>query len=87
MRLSILCIVLIQSSAICGQSSLPILSKQQMYADFDTLYNILSTTNPHDFVRKKVNGYAMLDSIKALRKEIGDIATTESFYWLINRAL
>ncbi|MBC7935360.1 MAG: hypothetical protein H7Y86_08410 [Rhizobacter sp.] len=58
-----------------------------MFDDFDTLYLVLSTINPHDYVRKKVNGYAMLDSIKALRKEIEQVHTTENFYWLINRAL
>jgi hypothetical protein len=70
-----------------SQSGLPQLSKQQMLDDFDTLYKTISNVNPHDYVRRKVNGYAMLDSIKALSNEIVQVHTAEDFYWLINRAL
>ncbi len=81
--------VLISSTPLIAQTSsvLPVLSIQQMLDDFDTLYHVISSINPHDYVRRKVNGYAMLDSIKSLRKEIKNIQTTEAFYWLINRAL
>ena len=87
MRLIMICLILALSGKTIGQSSLPKLSKQEMYADFDTLYKTLSTVNPHDYVRKKVNGYAMLDSIKALRTEIEKTNSTEEFYWLVNRVL
>lgn len=70
-----------------SQSSSPTLTKREMYADFDSLYNTIASVNPHDFVRKSVNKYAMLDSIKLLKKQIENIKTTEEFYWLINKAL
>jgi Peptidase family S41 len=87
MRIFILILFALPITAAYGQSSLPVLSKQQLYDDFDTLYQMLSTVNPHDYVRKTVNGYAMLDSIKSLRSKIENIHSAEDFYWLVNRAL
>jgi len=66
---------------------LPRLTKAQYYADFDTLYQVLSRVNPHDFVRRAVNGYSMLDSIRALRSGIDTIRSAASFYGLVSRAL
>ncbi len=66
---------------------LPRLTKAQYYADFDTLYQVLSRVNPHDFVRRTVNGYSMLDSIRALRSGIDTIQSAASFYGLVSRAL
>ncbi|MFN0201373.1 MAG: hypothetical protein ACKVTZ_07625, partial [Bacteroidia bacterium] len=84
-----ICTLLFCTVAMNGfaQSLFPAQTKQEMYADFDTLYKTLLSVNPHDFVRKTVNKYAMLDSIKALRKHIEQIKTTEEFFWLINKAL
>ncbi|MBU6343368.1 MAG: hypothetical protein KGS48_17865, partial [Bacteroidetes bacterium] len=70
-----------------AQNRLPLLSKSDMYADFDTLYSTLSKVNPHAYVRKTVNHYAMLDSIGALRTQIAHISTPEEFFWLVNKAL
>ena len=67
--------------------SLPALSSAEMYADFDTLYATISRVNTHDFVRKNLNGYGMLDSIRAVRDEIAQVKTTADFFWLINKAL
>ncbi len=67
--------------------TLPMLTKAQMYADFDTLTMALTQINPHDFVRRSVNNYAQSDSILALRKQIDTMSSTASFFWLVNKAL
>jgi len=66
---------------------LPVLSKPQMYADFDTLCMVLTKISPCDYVRRTVNNYSMTDSILSLKKNIDTITSTETFYWLVNRAL
>ncbi len=70
-----------------AQTTLPSLSKKEMYADFDTLIIALTKINPHDYVRRMVNNYAMKDSIIQLRKQIEHIDKTEDFFWLVNKAL
>jgi hypothetical protein len=70
-----------------AQSALPVLTKAQMYADYDTLIMALTTINPHDFIRRKINNYGQSDSIIALRKRIDTIGSAESFFWLVNTAL
>ena len=70
-----------------AQDRLPSLTKSQMYADYDTLIMALTKINPHDFIRKTVNGYAQSDSIISLKKRIDTITSTVSFFWLVNTAL
>ena len=79
-------ILVIFSNCIIAQD-LPKISKQQMFDDFDTLTNVLIKINPCNYVRKTVNNYSMNDSILSLRKNIDTISSTESFFWLVNKAL
>lgn len=79
--------LLLVSSIWVQAQSLPTLSSAAMYADFDTLYATISRVNTHEFVRKKLNRYSMLDSIRAVRNEIAQVQTTADFFWLINKAL
>lgn len=68
-------------------SELPQLTRSQFVADFDTLCSVLARVNPHDFVRRTVNGYSMMDSIRALRPGLDSINSAASFYALVTRAL
>jgi Peptidase family S41 len=78
------CLIILNSK---GQKMLPTLTKSQMYADYDTLIMALTKINPHDYIRQTVNKYHQSDSIIALRRRIDTIASTASFFWLVNTAL
>ena len=80
-------LLLIGGRPASGQSPLPVLTKAQMRADFDALTTALTRINPHDFVRRRVNGYAQTDSILALRPALDTVRSTAAFYWLVTKAL
>lgn len=65
----------------------PQLTKNQMYADFDELVQIIEECNPQIEVRKIVTGFHQLDTIISLRKNIDTITDYGSFRNLMNLAL
>ena len=53
MKYFLLILLSIFSVTTHGQNNLPVISEQQMLADFDTLFKVLSSVNPHDYVKKR----------------------------------
>ena len=63
------------------------LSKQQMYADFDTLVAKVKTLSPQIAVKKDLWHYDALTEMARLRKQVDTISSDFSFYVLIRRVL
>jgi len=75
-------------SLMCAaQDFPPILSKQQMYEDFDEFIFILENANPQLPIRKIVTGYHQLDTVKSLRPRIDTIQDYFRFISLLDIAL
>src|SRR3989339_743454 len=67
--------------------SIPILSKKQMYQDFDSLYAIIKLCNPQLEIRKQVTGIDILFELTKLREGIDTINYTDNFIILLYRAM
>lgn len=65
----------------------PELSKEQMFQDFDSLYNVIKSCNPQLEVRKLITGIDILSELRNLRKEIDTIKKSDNFILLLYRAL
>lgn len=65
----------------------PILTKKQMYKDFDQLVKIIEDCNVQLPVRKAVTGFDNFAAIKSLRKNIDTITCSDAFNRLLNRAI
>ncbi|MES2109916.1 MAG: S41 family peptidase [Bacteroidota bacterium] len=63
------------------------LSKQQMYADFDTLVTKIKTLSPQVAIKKDLWHYDALAEMSLQRKQIDTISSDFSFYLLIRRVL
>jgi len=77
----------IMTSNLKSRYSIPVLSKEQMYEDFDYLYYIFEIANPQIEVRKNVTGTDILMELSKLRSEIDTISSTGNFIMLLYRAL
>jgi hypothetical protein len=69
------------------QFSIPSLSKEQMYDDFDTFISIMARCNPQYLIRKSVTGYDMLAAMQSHRHLIDSFKNTESFILLLSKML
>ena len=65
----------------------PILTKKQMYKDFDQLVKIIEDCNVQLPVRKAVTGFDNLAEIKKLRKGIDTVTCDEGFKQLLKKGL
>jgi hypothetical protein len=83
--LILLCLVFFESSA--QENSLPQLSKEMMYEDFDYLCMVMKEANPQLEIRKIVTGHNILQSIQEYRTSIDTITNIQSFLFLIRRVL
>jgi|GEM_PF-2164807 len=63
------------------------LTKEQMYADFDTLVNTIVLYSPHLKVRQKVCGINFEKRIKSMRKEIATYNSSKQLFSLLYRVL
>lgn len=63
------------------------LSREQMYADFDTLVAIITTTSPQLKIKKDLWHYDGADLMTRLRKNIDTISTDFSYYLVLRKAL
>ncbi len=68
-------------------NSIPILSKSQMYSDFDYLIEIIESFNPQIHFRDSITGGDMISEMEDLRKEIVKVQCMEDFILLINKVL
>jgi hypothetical protein len=59
------------------------LSKNQMYADFDTLVNTIYQTSPQIQVKKDVLNYDFINETNSLRQQIDTISNDLCFYRLL----
>ena len=87
MKCFLLGLFLLAGGPAFSQTPLPVLTPAQMRADFEALTTALTRINPHDYVRRWVNGYSQTDSILALRPALDTMRRTKSFFWLVNKAL
>jgi hypothetical protein len=67
--------------------NLPILSKEAMYQDFDSLCAIIKNCNPQYLVVKKATGFDIIKEMLLLRQNIEYIDNTMDFVKLLNKAL
>jgi len=65
----------------------PILTKKQMYKDFDQLVKIIENCNVQLPIKKTITGFDNLEKIKSWRKRIDTITCYNSFKTLLNNAL
>jgi hypothetical protein len=66
---------------------IPELSKDEMFADFDTLVSIMERCNPQYLIRKKTTGYDMIAEMKAQRTKIENCTNTLDFIKLLRDVL
>jgi hypothetical protein len=74
------------SPSIFGQPQRT-LTKQQMYADYDTLTHTITRVSPSLLLKKDLWHYDAKKEFKKLRKSIDTISTDLSFYILLCKAL
>jgi hypothetical protein len=77
----------LQIAELKKQYSIPSLTKEQMYADFDTLIAIMERCNPQYLIRKKVTGYDMITEMKLQRKRIDTIQNMKNYILLLSDIL
>ena len=65
----------------------PVLTKKQMYKDFDQLVKIIEDCNVQLSVRKAVTRYDNLAEIKKLRKNIDTVTCNDGFDCVVTKAL
>ena len=75
------------SLSFAQEITLPTLSKQEMYADFDTLIHTLRDVSPQADVRKAITGVDLETEWGQLRKKIETISTINEFVMLIRQAI
>ena len=66
---------------------LPVLSKEKMYQDFDSLVTIIKNCNPQRLVIKQATGFDILKEMLLLRGNIEHIDNTMDFVRLLRKAL
>jgi hypothetical protein len=64
-----------------------VISKTEMYSDFDSLIVIIKNANPHLKIYKNLLGVDVLDNIKNLRNGIDTVNSLASYYLLVARAM
>lgn len=62
-------------------------SKQQMYEDFDFLFEQVRTTNPSIDVKKELYSYSILDTIASFRPEIENCNSFRDFHFLAKKVM
>jgi len=77
----------IEITRLKKQTSIPKLSKAQMYADFDTLVSIIKRCNPQYLVRKKITGYDMISEMSEKRNLIEECKNSKQFIELLRKTL
>lgn len=86
MKLKILFIILVIGQQLSAQRQLT-LTKQQMYADMDTLIATISKTSPQIQVKKELWHYNFLVTAHSLRNRIDTTSSDLSFYVLLINVL
>ncbi len=87
MRKTILSLLLLLFVSNLSFAQEPVLTKKQMYKDFDQLVKIIENCNPQLPVRKAVTGFDNLAAIKKLRKNIDTVNCYDNFYSILNTTL
>lgn len=92
-RFSILCVIILGSlfchaqfpeiELLKKQYPIPVLTKEQMYEDMDSLISTIRHCNPQYPLYKKIAGYDMTDRILMYRKKIETIDSTIQFIDLL----
>ncbi|MFN8248092.1 MAG: S41 family peptidase [Ferruginibacter sp.] len=77
-------LLILVSSGIKSQSKLS-LSKQEMYADFDSLISSIRHNSPHLYIKKDLWNYDALAALNAQRMCIDTISSDFSYYLLLRR--
>ena len=64
-----------------------VLSKEEMYKEYDYLTDLMQNANPHLQIYKKVMNLDIISEMKELRQDIDTINSLSSYYILLNRVL
>ncbi|OFZ11924.1 MAG: hypothetical protein A3D92_10015 [Bacteroidetes bacterium RIFCSPHIGHO2_02_FULL_44_7] len=62
-------------------------SRQQMYEDFDVLFEHIKTTNPYLDIKKELYSYSILDTIASFRAEIENCTSFRDFHFLTKKVM
>ena len=87
MKKTILSLLLIVFASSIAFAQEPILTKKQMYKDFDQLVKIIEECNVQLPVRKAVTGYDNFAAIKSFRKDIDTVTCNIGFNSILSKAL
>ena len=63
------------------------LSKQEMYAEMDSLISIIEKANPHLEIYKKAMNFDVIEELKKQREKIKDVKNIYDFYNLIDYSI
>ena len=80
-------LLLVLSFYLNNAQDLPVLTKQQMYNDFDTLAKTIIDISPQYVVRKKITGLDLENELKFQRNKLKRISTTREFLLLVQSTL
>ena len=83
----ILALIIICTSRASSQHAVPNLTKQQMYADYDTLIRTLKEISPQYAFRKKVTGIDVYNYYSLNRKRIERVKSLKGFYYIVRSTL
>lgn len=75
------------SFQIFSQQIEGVLSKEEMYKEYDYLTDLMQNANPHLQIYKKVMNLDIISEMKELRQNIDTINSLSSYYILLNRVL
>jgi len=70
-----------------SEIKIPVLSKSEMYADFDTLSYLLKNVYPFYYIKSQLNSTNYDEKITELRNQISTIQQTDDFIWILNKTI
>jgi len=87
MKFFLTLIVLSSCINIYSQSYDQVISKSEMYSDFDSLIYVIENANPHLGIYKNLLGVDVLDNIKNMKSRIDTVNSLASYYVIVALAL
>jgi hypothetical protein len=66
---------------------IPVLTKSQMYADFDTLSYLIKYVYPYYSVKEQLSNANYSEELAKLRSQIANVEQPEDFIWILQKAL
>jgi hypothetical protein len=66
---------------------IPVLSKSEMYADFDTLAYLIKNIYPHYYVKSQLCATNYDEELAELRSQISSVQQMDDFIWILHKAM